>query len=265
MGLLHSAAASGVQTLDYTQFIPSFVSQENLLFYYDAGIFESYPGGGSTMRDLVSGTKTATISGGTYSAASGGEIILQSGSYINLGSYDEYNLNEGPTTIVIAYEVTDTSKRNYVLNKRGTTGAGYIFNAVPDNLNISGSLREISKGLGATYGTLDPGELGFGMISYWSGSGHYSGPLNYPLGGMVEAGQIVWFGGDAAAGAATSEVGTVVNSEPLYVGRNADNTDYANIKVQAIFGYSDWHENISGLETGVPALAFRNYYTSSRQ
>ena len=81
---------------------------------------------------------------------------------------------------------------------------------------------------------------------------------------MNEAGQIEWFGGDAAAGGLTSEVGTVVNSEPLYVGRNGDNTDYANIKVQAIFGYNTWHESIPGLESGVPALTFRNYYTGPR-
>lgn len=262
--LQQSAAASIAPTLIYSKYIPSYVPSGSLLFYYDFGVPLSYVGAGSELRDLVTGTRTASITGGFYSGSNGGEYFLTSGSYINLGNNDIYNLNTGPVSIFICFETLDTSKRSYVLNKKGSTGPGYTFNAVVDNTTISGSLREISKSNSGDYNTVNPGELGLGMVAYWSGSGSFIGPLNYPLALSVEAGQVTIFGGDAAAGAGTAEVGTVTNTEPLYVGRNGSGTDYANIKVQAIFGYSTWYETLPGLEDGTAQLAFRSNYTGSR-
>lgn len=254
-----SAAASVVPSQVYSNQIPAFLpNPSDLLFYYDFGNPYSYIGAGSVLTDLVTGTRKASIVGGHYSASNGGEYYLTSGSYIDLGNDSVFNLGRGPISIFISFETLDTSKRSYILNKKESTatGPGYILNAEPINLYASGSTTaytQVELTVGGANTAVDPGELGYGIVTYESGSGYIPVPgTSYPLGVSILNSSVTVR--QDTSGGNQEEISNNLN---LYVGRNNAGSDYANIKVQAIWGYSVWGEDVA-------SNTIRNHYTASR-
>lgn len=254
-----SAAASIAPTQVYSSYIPDFMpSASNLLFYYDFGNPYSYIGAGSVLTDLVTGTRKASIVGGFYSASNGGEYFLTDGDYIDFGSSSLYNLDRGPVSIFISFETLDTSNRKFILSKKESSGQGpgYVFSAEPVNLYASGSnpaqpQLELSVGGGNT--AVDPGELGYGIVTYASGAGYVPVPgTSYPLGVSILNSSIT-----VAQDIAGGNQGSISNNLNLYVGRDNSGGDFSNIKVQAIWGYNLWGEQVA-------SNTIRNHFTASR-
>jgi len=116
-----------------------------LLYYWDAGIANSYPGSGSSLFDLTGNGRTITLyNGPTYSTTTGGQLSFDGGD--DYGMMTTFNLGNGNVAWTIsAWVRTGTSADGL--------GAGAIFS------NSSG---------GPVYSSIG---INSGRISYWSYSG----------------------------------------------------------------------------------------------
>jgi hypothetical protein len=93
---------------------------DGLVLCLDAGNIKSYPGSGTTWRDLSGGGNTGTLTNGpTYSSANGGSIVFDGvDDYINVTPINRLNT----TTIEILFKTssvsTNTSIRQYLYTQQ---------------------------------------------------------------------------------------------------------------------------------------------------
>jgi len=80
-----------------------------LVYYWDAGIANSYPGSGSSWYDLSGNGRTVTLyNGPTYSTTTGGQLSFDGSD--DYGLMTTFNLGNGPTPWTIsAWVRTGTS------------------------------------------------------------------------------------------------------------------------------------------------------------
>ena len=114
---------------------------DGLVFYVDAGNDNSYPGSGTTITDLISGTDGTLTNGPTYSSNNAGLIVCDgTNDYIDFDSFESYvptsegtfNVFVRPTDLTITsgekmymvYELN--SSNNIVIMLRYTGGSAKI-------------------------------------------------------------------------------------------------------------------------------------------
>ena len=110
------------------------IVQSGLVLSLDAGNVRSYPGSGTTWRDLSGKNSNGTLNNGTaYSSANKGILIFDGGNdYVNLGTSSTFNQFAGDFTVSAWVNRSNTGGTwgniigDYYTNSTATTGEWQI-------------------------------------------------------------------------------------------------------------------------------------------
>ena len=89
---------------------PNLIVTDGLVLYLDAGNRASYPGSGTTWRDLSAYKNNGTLTNGpTFSSANGGSIVFDgTDDYVNIGNQSALNFTSGVFSIEAWFYIPST-------------------------------------------------------------------------------------------------------------------------------------------------------------
>ena len=152
-----------------TRYNPSIV-RDSLALYVDAANVKSYPGSGTTWKDISGKGNHGTLVGGTgYSSDNGGYLIFDgTDDKVTMSAGSDFAYGTGDFTVEIWFNVTGTTPQNWgeVLFAQTVAGTNYfVVNSSRGN--------PVSKLPTFTHGTSGSGTAVASSTAYTEGTWHH--------------------------------------------------------------------------------------------
>jgi hypothetical protein len=141
-----------------TQFAFGKIVTDGLVLALDAADKNSYPGSGTTWRDLSGNNNNGTLTNGpTFSSTNGGSIVFDNiDDYVNLGTPSTLAGLQVPLTICLWAKIPTTDSYDVLYSAYGSVINSRLYSMLRLDSGVFRYFTSISNGSFQQYGTLVP-------------------------------------------------------------------------------------------------------------